>query len=217
MPIVRTLGDGLAATMILRDRRHPERHEQRRCCRGWTTTGCGMDEAIAEACAAGYAESDPSVRSRRRRRGGEAGHPVRARLSACASAPSAIDTRSTADIGAAEFAGRSCAAAPSARWHMRSTIASGGCWTPGWHRPSCRARRCSRPSTARATRRSSRARYAGDIMLSGRVPAATLRPWRSSRRADHRTRSRGDRAGAGPGRPPRIIQGFSDHHFAEAV
>ena len=32
-----------------------------RCCRTWTRSGCALDEAVADACARGYAEADPSA------------------------------------------------------------------------------------------------------------------------------------------------------------
>ena len=61
MPIVRALGDGLAGERITRDRRDPERHHAMPCCRRWTRRAARIDEAVADACARGYAEADPSA------------------------------------------------------------------------------------------------------------------------------------------------------------
>src|SRR6478672_13536298 len=102
MPIVRALGEGMAGDHVLR---------VDAILNGTSnvvlskieSTGCSMDEGIAEACAAGFAESDPSEDLD--------GVDAAAKLAIlCGLAfnvrvtPSAIDTKSTATIGATEFA-----------------------------------------------------------------------------------------------------------------
>ncbi|MFN7913981.1 MAG: homoserine dehydrogenase [Vicinamibacterales bacterium] len=102
MPIVRALGDGMAGDHVLKLDAILNGTSNVVLSK-METTGCQMDEAIAEACAAGFAESDPSEDLD--------GVDAAAKLSIlCALAfgvrvsPNAIDTRSTATIGTTEFA-----------------------------------------------------------------------------------------------------------------
>ena len=102
MPIVRALGDGLSGDHVLRVDAILNGTSNSVLSRMESTT-CSMDEAIAEACAAGFAESDPSDDLD--------GVDAAAKLSIlCALAfgvrvaPAAIDTRTTARIGATQMA-----------------------------------------------------------------------------------------------------------------
>ena len=102
MPIVRALGDGMAGDHVLRVEAILNGTSNVVLSK-MDTTGCSMDEAIAEACAAGFAESDPSEDLD--------GVDAAAKLAILCGlafnlrvAPSAIDTRTTARIGATEFA-----------------------------------------------------------------------------------------------------------------
>ena len=102
MPIVRAIGEGLAGDRITR---------LVAILNGTTNavlsqmeaTGCALDVAVRDARARGYAEADPSADLD--------GHDARAKLAIlCALAfglrvdPSRIDVRSSASIGAADFA-----------------------------------------------------------------------------------------------------------------
>ncbi len=96
MPIVRVLGDGLTGDTVLRVDGILNGTSNAVLSR-MEATGCGIDEAIAEACANGYAESDPSVDLD--------GVDAAAKLAiVCGLAfgvrvrPDAIDTRSTARV-----------------------------------------------------------------------------------------------------------------------
>jgi homoserine dehydrogenase len=96
MPIVRTLCDGLAGDRVLRVQAILNGTTNAVLTR-MDASGCSLDEAIAAACAAGYAEDDPSVDLD--------GADAAAKLAiVCALAfglrvtPSAIDTRSTGRI-----------------------------------------------------------------------------------------------------------------------
>jgi len=102
MPIVRALGDGMAGDHVLRIEAILNGTSNVVLSR-MESTGCGMDEAIAEACAAGFAESDPSEDLD--------GVDAAAKLAILCGlafgvrvAPAAIETRSTAHIGATQFA-----------------------------------------------------------------------------------------------------------------
>ena len=96
MPIVRALSDGLAGDRILSIDAILN-GTSNAVLSQMEATGCGLDEAIADACAHGYAESDPSVDLD--------GLDAAAKLAIlCALAfglrvrPDAIETRSTARI-----------------------------------------------------------------------------------------------------------------------
>jgi homoserine dehydrogenase len=102
MPIVRALGDGLAGDHVLRIDAILNATSNVVLSK-METTACPMDEAIADACALGIAESDPSMDLD--------GVDAAAKLAIlCALAfgvrvaPSEIDTRSTSRIAAREFA-----------------------------------------------------------------------------------------------------------------
>src|SRR5205085_7366688 len=60
MPIIRALGDGLAGDRVERIDGILNGTANAVLSR-MDETGCTMDEAIAAACASGYAEEDPSV------------------------------------------------------------------------------------------------------------------------------------------------------------
>jgi homoserine dehydrogenase len=102
MPIVRALGEGLAGDHVLRIDAILNATSNVVLSK-MESTGCTVDEAIAEACALGFAEADPSTDLD--------GADAAAKLAVlCAIGfgarvlPSAIETRSTARIGATELA-----------------------------------------------------------------------------------------------------------------
>jgi homoserine dehydrogenase len=102
MPIVRALGDGLAGDHVLRIDAILNGTSNAVLSK-MERTGCSMDEAIADACALGFAESDPSEDLD--------GVDAAAKLAIlCAIGfgvrvlPSAIETRTTARVGATELA-----------------------------------------------------------------------------------------------------------------
>ena len=94
MPIVRALGDGLAGERIIRIEA---------ILNGTTNAVLSqdgrvrlpIDEAVADACARGYAEADPSADLDGARRRGQARDPVRARLRPAGRRPREIETRTT--------------------------------------------------------------------------------------------------------------------------
>jgi homoserine dehydrogenase len=97
MPIVKTLGEGLSGERIVRIDAILNGTSNAVLSK-MEATGCSMDEAIAEACAGGYAEADPSVDLE--------GTDAAAKLAiACALAfkvrvkPEQIETRTTNGIG----------------------------------------------------------------------------------------------------------------------
>jgi homoserine dehydrogenase len=101
MPIVRALGDGLAGDHVLRIDAILNATSNVVLSK-MESTGCGIDEAIAEACALGIAESDPATDLD--------GVDAAAKLAiVCALgfgvkvAPADIDTRTTMRVGAREF------------------------------------------------------------------------------------------------------------------
>lgn len=96
MPIVRTLSDSLAGDRVLRVQAILNGTTNAVLSR-MEATGCSIDEAIAAACAAGYAEDDPSIDLD--------GADAAAKLAiVCALAfglrvkPAGIDTRTTARV-----------------------------------------------------------------------------------------------------------------------
>jgi homoserine dehydrogenase len=102
MPIVRTIGDGLAGDRITRVVAILNGTTNAVFSR-MEATGCSLEEALSDARARGYAEADPS--------GDLDGSDACAKLAIlCALAfglrvdPSQIATRSSASIGAADFA-----------------------------------------------------------------------------------------------------------------
>jgi homoserine dehydrogenase len=101
MPIVRALADGLSGECILRIDAVLNGTSNAVLSR-MDATGCGIDEAIAEACAAGYADADPS--------GDLDGLDAAAKLAIlCALAfglrvaPGQIETRTTAHVTPGDF------------------------------------------------------------------------------------------------------------------
>jgi homoserine dehydrogenase len=101
MPIVRALGDGLAGEQITRIDAILNGTTNAVLSR-MDVTGCAIDEAIADACARGYAEADPSTDLD--------GLDAAAKLSILCMLgfrlrvpPAQIDTRSTARLGADDF------------------------------------------------------------------------------------------------------------------
>jgi homoserine dehydrogenase len=102
MPIVRTLGDGLAGDHVTRLDAILNATSNFVLSR-MEATGCAIEDAIAEACAAGFSEIDPSEDLD--------GTDAAAKLAILCGlafnvrvAPAAIDTRTTARIGAGSFA-----------------------------------------------------------------------------------------------------------------
>jgi homoserine dehydrogenase len=101
MPIVRTLGEGLAGDRVLRVQAILNGTSNAVLSR-MDASGCSIDEAIAEACASGYAEEDPSLDLD--------GADAAAKLAiVCALAfglrvvPADIDTRTTARTAPEDF------------------------------------------------------------------------------------------------------------------
>jgi homoserine dehydrogenase len=101
MPIVRVLGDGLAGDRV-RELNAILNGTSNAVLSLMESTGCQMEEAIADACANGYAEVDPSIDLD--------GLDAAAKLTIlCALAfrvkvtPDAIDTRTTARVGLDDF------------------------------------------------------------------------------------------------------------------
>jgi homoserine dehydrogenase len=101
MPIVRACGDGLAGDRITRIDAILNGTSNAVLAR-MEATGCSIDEAIAEACARGYAEADPSTDL-----DGMDGAAKLAILCALAFKvrvlPPQIETRTTAHLAAADF------------------------------------------------------------------------------------------------------------------
>ena len=102
MPIVRALGDGLAGDHVLRIDAILN-GTSNAVLSSMEATACSIDDAIAEACAAGFAETDPSDDLD--------GVDAAAKLAIlCGLAfqlrvpPAAIETRSTSRVGSTEFA-----------------------------------------------------------------------------------------------------------------
>jgi len=102
MPIVRALGDGLAGDHVLKLQAILNGTSNVVLSR-MEATGCSLDEAIAEACASGFAESDPSEDLD--------GVDAAAKLAILCGlafgvrvAPAAIDTRTTSRIAPTAFA-----------------------------------------------------------------------------------------------------------------
>jgi len=180
------------------------------------STGCAIEDAIAEACAAGFAESDPSEDLD--------GVDAAAKLSIlCALAfnlrvpPASIETRSTASIGATEFAKaklrggtiRQVAHAAFNREHGRLVA-----WVaPVFVKHGTLFSTIYGPSNAAIIS----CAYAGDIVLSGQGAGGDASAVAII--ADVLAIAR-DRAAIVPAPklvPARDIQGLSDSSIAEAV
>ena len=164
MPIVRALGDGLAGERVTRIDAILN-GTSNAVLSQMDAIGCAIDEAIADACARGYAEADPSADLDGARRRGEAGDPVRAGVRPARRCPSQIETRTARrSCGPTTSARRGSAAARSARSRTPSTTATGRALT-AWVAPifvprgvglraGDRARRTPRSSPARTRARS---------------------------------------------------------------
>lgn len=215
IPLVRALGDGLSGDRIL---------AVDGVLNGTTTavlsrmaaTGCTLDEAIAEACAGGYAESDPSVDLD--------GLDAAAKLTiVCALAfgvrvrPDAIDTRTTVhvthdDLRQAQLRGgtiRQVAHASYARSRQSLTAWVAPIFVPG----DSPLARTEGPQNAVVIN----CQHAGAVVLSG--TGAGTDAIATAIIGDLRTISR-DRAAIVPAPvlvEPQSITGRSDQTFAEAV
>lgn len=215
MPIVRALGDGMAGDHVLRIDAILNGTSNVVLSK-METTGCGMDEAIAEACASGFAESDPSEDLD--------GVDAAAKLAIlCALAfnvrisPSAIDTRSTSRIGAVQFA-KAKLRGGTIRQLAHAAFDRERRWLEAWVSPTF-VPQATLFSTIHGPRNAAiiSCAYAGDIMLSGQGAGGDATAVAII--ADVLTIAR-DRAAIVPApvlAPARTIQGFSDSSFAEAV
>lgn len=215
MPIVRALGDGMAGDHVLRIDAILNGTSNVVLSK-MEATGCAMDEAIAEACAAGFAESDPSEDLD--------GVDAAAKLSIlCALAfgvriaPAAIETRSTARVGASEFAkARLRGGTIRQIAHARFDRERGR--LEAWVAPTFVAQG-TLFSTIHGPRNAAivSCAYAGDIMLSGQGAGGDASSVAVI--ADVLAIAR-DRAAIVPAPvlvPAKEISGFSDSEFAEAV
>ena len=215
MPIVRALGDGMAGDHVLRIEAILNGTSNVVLSK-IESTGCSMDEAIAEACAAGFAESDPSEDLD--------GVDAAAKLAIlCGLAfklrvlPSAIETRTTMRISATDFAKaklrggtiRQVAHALFDRergrleaWVAPNFVPHGTLFSTVYGPRNAAIITCA---------------YAGDIMLSGQGVGGDASAVAII--ADVLAIAR-DRAAIAPAPvlvPAREIQGLSDSPFAEAV
>jgi homoserine dehydrogenase len=215
MPIVRALGEGMAGDHVLRIEAILNGTSNVVLSK-METTGCAMDEAIAEACAAGIAEWDPSEDLD--------GVDAAAKLAILCGlafgvrvAPAAIDTRSTATIGATEFAaarlrGGTIRQIAHARFDRDSRCLE------AWVAPTF-VPKGTLFSTTYGPRNAAivSCAYAGDIMLSGQGAGGDASAVAII--ADVLAIAR-DRAAIVPAPvlvPARAIKGLSDSPFAEAV
>lgn len=215
MPIVRVLGDGLTGDRVTEINAILNGTSNAVLSR-METIGCGMDEAIADACANGYAEVDPSLDLD--------GIDAAAKLVIlCALAyhlrvrPDAIETRSTARIGldslkkAHQRGGTIRQIAHAAYDRQRSTLTA---WVaPVYVAQSSLFARMTGPQNAAIITGA----YAGDITITGQgaggdAPAVAII-------SDLMAIAR-DPAAIVPApilAEPREIKGLSAHSFAEAV
>lgn len=215
MPIVRVLGDGLTGDTILRLDGILNGASNAVLSR-MEATGCGIEEAIAEACANGYAESDPSVDLD--------GLDAAAKLAiVCGLAfgvrvrPDAIETRSTARVGAADLRRarqqgatiRQIAHASYSR--PRGTLTA---WVAPVFVPETSIfARTEGPQNVAVVH----CQYAGDITISG--PGAGADAIAVAMLGDIRVIAR-DRAAIVPAlvlAEPQEIKGLSEQTYAEAV
>lgn len=215
MPIIRVLGDGLTGDTILRIDAILNGTTNAVLSR-LAATGCAMDEAIADACANGYAEADPSVDLD--------GLDAAAKLAiVCGLAfgvrirPDAIDTRSTARVDADDLRRARQRGAAIRQIAHASYSRSRGALT-AWVAPvfvpeSSLFGRAEGPQNAAVIH----CQYAGDVTISGvgaggdAIAVAMLGDLRAIAR---------DRAAIVPApvlSDPREIQGLSEQTYAEAV
>jgi homoserine dehydrogenase len=215
MPIVRALGEGMAGDHVLRIEAILNGTSNVVLSR-MDSTGCPMDEAIAEACAAGFAESDPSEDLD--------GVDAAAKLAIlCALAfnvrvaPADIETRTTTAIGATQFA-KAKLRGGTIRQIAHAMFDRERARLEAWVAPTF-VPFGSLFSTIYGPRNAAiiSCAYAGDIMLSGYGAGGD--PSAVAIIADVLAIAR-DRAAVVPApvlKPAREIQGFSDSSFAEAV
>ena len=215
MPIVRALGEGMAGDHVLRIEAILNGTSNVVLSR-METTGCSMDEAIAEACSAGFAESDPSEDLD----GVDAaaklailcGLAFRVRL-----APAAVETRTTAHICVSDFAAAKLRGG-TIRQVAHALFDRERGRLEAWVAPSF-VSRGTLFSTIYGPRNAAivTCAYAGDIMLSGQGVGGDASAVAII--ADVLAIAR-DRAAIVPAPvlvPAREIIGLSDSSFAEAV
>ncbi len=157
-----------------------------------------MDEAIADACARGYAELDPSTDLD--------GLDAAAKLAIlCALAfgvrvlPSQIETQDDGAVSGAGASGRRACAAARIRQiaHAEYDAGTVRADAPGWRRCSCPGASLFAPDEGAAERRGHRAAHAGDDHADGcRRRRRSDGRGRHQRPRGHCARSRGHRAGA---------------------
>jgi homoserine dehydrogenase len=215
MPIVRALGDGLAGDRVLKVDAILNGTTNAVLSR-METEGCSIDEAIADACAHGYAEGDPSVDLD--------GADAAAKLAIlCALAfglrvrPDAIDTRTSKGIGADDLRRARLRGGSIRQVAHASYVRAKGVLT-AWVAPtfvpdsSPLARTAGAQNAAVVT-----CQYAGEISLSGAgaggdaIAVAMIGDLRAIAR---------DRAAIVPAPvlvEPHEIKGLSEQTFAEAV
>ena len=215
MPIVRALGDGMAGDHVLRIEAILNGTSNVVLSK-MEATGCAMDEAIAEACAAGFAESDPSEDLD--------GVDAAAKLAILCGlafgvrvAPSAIDTKSTATVGASEFAAARLRGG-TIRQIAHAMFDRDSRRLEAWVAPTF-VQKGTLFSTIYGPRNAAivSCTYAGDIMLSGQGAGGDASAVAII--ADVLAIAR-DRAAIVPApvlAPAREIKGLSDSPFAEAV
>lgn len=215
MPIVRALGDGLAGDRVLRIDA---------ILNGTTNSvlskiereGCAMEEAIADACARGYAEADPSVDLD--------GTDAAAKLAIlCTLAfglkvrPDAIETRTAKNVSSADFRKARLRGGTIRQVAHASYDAAQGALT-AWVAPtfvpdaSLLARTEGPLNAAVVT-----CQHAGEVAFSG--PGAGAEAIAVAMISDLRAIAR-DRAAIVPAPvviEPHAIKGCSDQTFAEAV
>lgn len=215
MPIVRVLGEGLAGDHVLRIDAILNATSNVVLSK-METTGCGIDEAIADACAMGIAEADPSTDLD--------GVDAAAKLSIlCALGfgvrvlPAAIETRTTASVGTTQFAAARLRGGTIRQLaHAAFDRATGrlDAWVAPTFVPQASLfARTEGPGNAAVVA----CEYGGDITLSGHgagggVTAVAIV-------GDLLAIAR-DRAAIVPApvlSPPASVTGLSDSEFAEAV
>jgi homoserine dehydrogenase len=214
MPIVRVLGDALAGDRVVRI--DAILNGTSNVVLSRMEAGSSLDEAIAEACAAGFAESDPSDDLD--------GADAAAKLAVLCGlgfgvrvAPASIDTRSTAHVGAAEFAKAKLrggtirqiarAAFDPERGHLEASVA------PSFVESGSLFARTVGPRNAAIVS----CEYAGDVTLAGQGVGGAASA--SAILGDVLAIAR-DRAAIVPAPvlvAPRTISGLSDSPLAEAV
>lgn len=215
MPIVRTLGDGLAGDRVLRVEAILNGTTNSVLSR-MDAVGCSMDEAIADACANGYAEDDPSVDLD--------GADAAAKLAiVCALAfnlrlsPAAIDTRTSARINGGDLSdARQRGLTIRQIAHADYDAATGS--LTAWVAPK-RVQRCSAFGRAEGPENVAvmRCAHAGDITIGG--PGAGGDAVAMAIIGDLVTIAR-DRAAVVPAPvlvAPRNVNGYSEQKLAEAV